>query len=86
LFTQENRPSVAESNPEWTRQEVTEELKKSWNTLPSKERQKYKKLAEKDKRRYHEESTVYEAGGNASGGEDQASRSEADDSLSESGE
>lgn len=60
-FGKKNRSKIKKSQPDITPQEMTKELAKRWNALSTKQRQRYEQIAIRDKERYLQEKTDYNA-------------------------
>lgn len=52
FFAQDERANIKEKNPEFKVTEISKELGRMWREMDDKAKDKYNKLAEKDKKRY----------------------------------
>jgi high mobility group protein B3 len=60
LFCDDRRKIVQKANPEMKNTEIASELGRQWHALSDREKDKYVKLAEKEKKRYTEEMKRYQ--------------------------
>lgn len=60
-FSQDERPKVKAGHPNWGVADCAKELGKRWGAAPQKQRDKYEKMAERDKERYGREIAVWKA-------------------------
>jgi len=63
IFSQEKRPEVKNSHPEWRIGEVAKELGRLWKDMSEEEKQPYIDKAAEGKARYEEELADYNMGG-----------------------
>jgi mRNA-degrading endonuclease RelE of RelBE toxin-antitoxin system len=59
FFSNEKRPEVQQSHPEWKVGQIAQELGRVWKSLNEEDREIYEKKAQEDKERYAEQMKVY---------------------------
>uniref|UniRef100_A0A915E562 HMG box domain-containing protein n=1 Tax=Ditylenchus dipsaci TaxID=166011 RepID=A0A915E562_9BILA len=59
FFSNEKRPEVQQSHPEWKVGQIAQELGRYWKTLTEQDREIYDKKAAEDKERYAEDMRIY---------------------------
>lgn len=65
FFSQEKRPSVQQSHPEWKVGQVAQELGRQWKDMSEEVKKRYEEMAVKDKARYEVAMQEYKAGAGA---------------------